>query len=114
SKDAAERFGLREGIAVAAGGADTQCALLGAGAIAAGQAGLVAGPSAPGTSAPVEIVSARAIVDPDGLLWTECHVVPDRWVVESNAGPLGESLEWAAGVLFADAAQPRARLFADA
>ena len=105
----AERLGLRAGIAVAAGGADTQCALLGAGAVAPGQAGLVAG-----TSAPVQIVTERAIVDPDALAWTECHLAPGRFVVESNAGPLGESLAWAAQLLFADAAQPMARLFAEA
>ena len=107
--DVAERLGLRAGIAVAAGGADTQCALLGAGATRAGQAGLVCG-----TSAPIQIVCESPLVDPDGLAWTECHVVPGRWVVESNAGPLGEAIEWTAALLFADAARPVTRLFAEA
>lgn len=107
--DAANDLGLRAGIAVAVGGADTQCGLLGSGAIFAGAAGIVAG-----TSAPVQFVCDRAVVDPHGRAWTECHVVPDHWVVESNAGPLGEALDWAAALLFADAAQPCARLLAEA
>jgi autoinducer 2 (AI-2) kinase len=107
--EAARALGLRAGIAVAAGGADTQCALLGAGAIEAGAAGVVAG-----TSAPVQLVCARPLVDPEARAWTQCHVAPERWVVESNAGPIGEALEWTAGLLFADAPQPVARLFAEA
>lgn len=107
--EAAGALGLRAGLAVAAGGADTQCALLGAGAIAAGAAGLVTG-----TSAPVQLVCERAIVDPEARVWTERHVVPDRWVLESNAGPLGEALDWAAGMLFPGAPRPIARLFAEA
>jgi len=109
ASDAAARFGLRAGIAVAAGGADTQCALLGAAVTEAGRAGVVAG-----TSAPVQIVCDRPALDPAAQVWTERHVVPGRFVVESNAGPLGEALEWCAGLLFADAARPVARLFAEA
>lgn len=107
--EGAAALGLRAGIAVAAGGADTQCALLGAGAIDAGAAGLVTG-----TSAPVQLVCERAIVDPEARVWTERHVVPGRWVLESNAGPLGEALDWAAGMLFPGARRPVARLFAEA
>lgn len=109
SSQAAARFGLRAGIAVAVGGADTQCALLGATVTEAGRAGVVAG-----TSAPVQIVCDRPALDPAGQVWTERHVVPGRFVIESNAGPLGEALEWCAGLLFADAARPVARLFAEA
>ena len=107
--DAASDLGLPAGIAVAVGGADTQCGLLGSGATFAGAAGIVAG-----TSAPVQLVCDRAVVDPAGRAWTECHLVPGRWVVESNAGPIGEALDWAAALLFADAAQPCTRLFAEA
>jgi autoinducer 2 (AI-2) kinase len=107
--EAARELGLRAGIAVAAGGADTQCGLLGAGAVAGGAAGVVAG-----TSAPVQMVSERAVFDPETRAWTECHVVPGRWVVESNAGPIGEALDWSAALLFPDAPQPTARLFAEA
>jgi autoinducer 2 (AI-2) kinase len=109
SSDAARDLGLRAGIAVAVGGADTQCALLGLGATFAGAAGIVAG-----TSAPVQLVCDRAVIDPAARAWTQCHLVPGRWLVESNAGPLGEALEWAAALLFADAAQPCTRLLAEA
>jgi len=107
--DAASDLGLHAGLAVAIGGADTQCGLVGIGATFAGAAGLVAG-----TSAPVQLVCDRAILDPAARAWTECHLVPGRWLVESNAGPIGEALDWAAALLFADAAQPCTRLLAEA
>ena len=106
---AADDLGLRAGIAVATGGADTQCGLVGIGATFPGAAGLVAG-----TSAPVQLVCDRPVIDPSARAWTECHVIPGRWLVESNAGPIGEALDWAAALLFADAAQPCTRLLAEA
>src|SRR5207247_10626148 len=33
-------------------------------------------------------------IDPAGRLWTSCHVVPDRWVLESNAGDTGGAYRW--------------------
>jgi len=107
--EAAAALGLRAGIAVAAGGADTQCALLGAGALAPGTAGVVAG-----SSVPVQLVQERPLVDPGGRAWTECHLTPGLWVLESNAGPIGEALDWTAGLLFPDAPRPTARLLAEA
>jgi autoinducer 2 (AI-2) kinase len=107
--DAAGALGLRAATPVAVGGADTQCGLLGLGAVDAGDVGIVAG-----TSVPLQLVMERVAVDGDGRSWTECHVVPDRWLVESNAGALGEALAWTAGLLFAEAADPIARLLAEA
>src|SRR5659263_123054 len=43
SKAAASQMGLIEGIPIAAAGADTQCGLLGAGAVSAGDIGVIAG-----------------------------------------------------------------------
>ncbi len=102
-------LGLSPGIPVAVGGADTQCALLGLGVTEPGDLGIVAG-----TTAPLQAVADRPATDPDGRLWTGLHVLPDRWVLESNGGPLGEPLEWLAHLLFPDSPHPVARLIAEA
>lgn len=107
--EAAEALGLRAGTPVAVGAADTQCGLLGAGALARGAIGIVTG-----TTAAVQLVSDRPLLDPDARLWSGCHALPDRFVVESNAGPVGDALAWLGGLLFPDAPQPAARLFAEA
>jgi L-ribulose-5-phosphate 4-epimerase len=109
SEEAAERLGLAPGTPVAVGGADTQCGLLGLGALEPGTAGIVAG-----TSVPVQVVVDRPVLDPSARAWIECHLAADRWLVECNAGPLGEALEWTAGALFADAPAPVTRLLAEA
>ncbi len=106
---AADELGLSPGIPVAVGGADTQCALLGLGALRPGEVALIAG-----TTAPVQMVVDRPILDPDRRLWTGLHALPDRWVVESNAGAMGEPLEWLAGLLYPDSPRPVARLMAEA
>jgi autoinducer 2 (AI-2) kinase len=109
ARPAARALGLRAGTPVAVGGADTQCGLLGVGALRPGAAGVIAG-----TSVPVQLVTAAPRFDPEARTWTECHVVPGCWLVESNAGPLGEALAWTAHALFAEAADPTARLLAEA
>src|SRR2546425_10097629 len=40
------------------------------------------------------MVTAAPVIDPAGRLWTSCHVVPDRWVLESNAGDTGGAYRW--------------------
>ncbi len=106
---AAADLGLAPGIPVAVGGADTQCALLALGATGPGDVGIVAG-----TTGPVQGVADRPLLDPEGRLWTRPHLLPDRWVVESNAGPLGEALDWLAGLLFPESPRPTARLVGEA
>ncbi len=86
---AAAATGLREGTPVVAGGGDTQCALLACGAIEPGDAGIVAG-----TTAPVQSVAARPDADTAGGTWTSVHAAPGRWVHESNAGAAGFLLRW--------------------
>lgn len=87
--EAAKATGLAAGTPVYMGGADTQCALLGAGALRAGATAATLG-----TTTPVQTVGERATFDPDGNLWAGCHVVPDRWVLESNAGDTGNAFLW--------------------
>ena len=108
-RKAAEHLGLAVGTAVGLGGGDTQCGLLGAGAIAAGDVASIAG-----TTAPVQVVTSKPTVDDRGRLWSGHHVVPGRWVLESNGGPMGETLSWFARVLFPESRQPELRLLAEA
>lgn len=106
---AAADLGLASGIPVAVGGADTQCALLAIGAVGPGDVGIVAG-----TTGPVQGVADSPVLDPEGRLWTRPHLMPDRWVVESNGGPLGDALDWLAELLFPDSPRPAARLIGEA
>jgi sugar (pentulose or hexulose) kinase len=86
---AAAATGLLEGTPVFAGGADTQCSLLGAGAIEAGDTAVILG-----TTCPIQAVMATPTLDPAGNLWAGCHVVPDRWVLEANVGGCGDAYQW--------------------
>jgi autoinducer 2 (AI-2) kinase len=106
---AAHDLGLAPGTPVALGGGDTQCGLLGCGARAAGDVAIVAG-----TTAPVQQVLAGPAIDPEARLWSGLHVAPEHWVVESNAGPVGEALDWLAHLLYRDSEAPVAELLADA
>lgn len=90
---AADALGLRPGTPVAVGGADTQCAALGAGGTMPRTAAITAG-----TTAPVQLFTDRPVIDPEVRVWASQHLVPGRWLVESNAGPSGEVLDWAARV----------------
>ncbi len=106
---AAASLGLLAGTPVVAGGGDTQCGLLGAGAIVPGQAAAILG-----TSAPVQVVLDRPHLDPRQRLRTGCHVVPGLWVLESNGGLMGEALEWMARLFYPGAARAVARFIAEA
>ncbi len=109
SAGAAAHLGLNAGVLVAMGGADTQCSLLGAGVIAPGECAVVAG-----TTAPVQVVLAQPTYDPTGKSLGSYHVVPQRWVLESNGGAMGDSLSLMARMLFPDAPDPELRLLAEA
>jgi autoinducer 2 (AI-2) kinase len=91
------------------GGADTQCSLLGGGVIAPGESAVVAG-----TTAPVQVVLAQPAYDPSGKSLGSYHIVPNRWVLESNGGGMGFSLSLMARILFPEAPEPELRLLAEA
>lgn len=95
---AASHLGVAAGTPMFAGGADTQCSALGAGAVARGDVAVTFG-----TTTPVQMVTDRPILDPAENLWAGCHVVPDRWVLESNAGSTGDGYEWLLDLLVGDA-----------
>ncbi|HVN88048.1 MAG TPA: FGGY-family carbohydrate kinase [Candidatus Binatia bacterium] len=103
TRTAAEQCGLLTGTPVLMGGADTQCSLLGAGAIEAGDTAATLG-----TTTPVQMVTAAPEFDPAGNLWAGCHVVPDRWVLESNVGDTGDAYNWLLELVAGDR-EPAAR-----
>ncbi|MEM3594226.1 MAG: FGGY family carbohydrate kinase [Candidatus Jordarchaeaceae archaeon] len=89
TSEASALTGLKKGTPVVVGGADTQCAMVAAGAIDEGQICTIAG-----TTAPIQMTVSKPIIDSDRRIWTGCHVVPKMWVVESNMGIMGRVLEW--------------------
>lgn len=109
SKAAASQMGLIEGIPIAAAGADTQCGLLGAGAVSAGDLGVIAG-----TTMPVQLVTDRPMLDGEGKLWSGLHVIPGLYVLESNGLATGQVVEWFAEIVYAEYEDPVMVLFCEA
>jgi len=99
--EAAEALGLAPGTPVAVGGADTPCALLGAGVTAPGGLGAVLG-----STAPLQQVLGAPCEGEVAHLWQSPHALHDRWVLESNAGGVGEAAEWMGTALFAGRDHP--------
>lgn len=95
SGQVAEQTGLAPGTLVAVGGADTQCGLLGMRVRGEGQVGIVAG-----WSAAIQMVTDNLIVDPSGRIWSSCHMLPGKWVLESNAAEAGGAYAWLNQILF--------------
>ena len=109
TREAAANLGLVPGLPVSIGGPDTQCGLLGSRVVKAGQIGVIAG-----TTTPVQMVVDKLVLDPKMRIWSGMHVVPGLFVLESNAGQMGATLEWIANLTHADAPNPVARLVAEA
>ena len=86
--EAAEQTGLRAGTPVAAGGADTQLGLLGAG-VRAGEFTVLAGTFWQNT-----ILTTRPLIDPQARLRTLCHVTPGEWMLEGIGFYCGMAMRW--------------------
>lgn len=99
--EAGAHLGLDEGTPIAAGGADTQSGLLGMGVLEEGGIGLIAG-----STLPIQQVTTRPVLDPEGGLWTLAHLVDGLFVLESNGMLAGSALEWFAGILYRDYYRP--------
>jgi sugar (pentulose or hexulose) kinase len=93
-KEAAEHLGLRAGLPVAAGAADTAAAQLGGGLLRPGPVQLTVGTGA-------QIVAPKSSPEPDPHGRTHLYraAVPDLWYAMSAIQNAGLALEWARGVL---------------
>src|SRR5262249_44489726 len=89
SAQAAAATGIPEGTPVFAGGPDTESALLGSGVDDTRQIGAVLG-----TTTPAQEGVRSPILHADCKLWASPHVVPERWVLESNGGDTGSPYRW--------------------
>jgi len=85
---AAEQTGLRPGIPVVAGGADTQLGLLGAG-VRSGEFTVVAGTFWQNT-----VLVDKPLIDPGARLRTLCHVTPGEWMLEGIGFYCGMAMRW--------------------
>ena len=94
SANRARELGVPEATPVHVGGADTQCAMVGMGAVEAGDMAVTLG-----TTTPIQLVCGEPLLDPAENLWAGCHVMADRWVLEANAGSTGDAWEWFLGLL---------------
>ncbi|MEA4811254.1 MAG: FGGY-family carbohydrate kinase [Anaerolineaceae bacterium] len=107
--DAAKHLGLKEGLLVAAGGADTQAGLLGMGIYESDKLGIVAG-----STTPVVLTSNQVFIDPQRRTWASLTLIPGQYICESNAGSMGSALELFAKMLYADSHNPLFALNQDA
>ncbi|HEY82757.1 MAG TPA: hypothetical protein G4O01_05645 [Dehalococcoidia bacterium] len=92
---AAAQTGLSQGTPVVQGAPDTHCGLLSLGIKEQGQVGIILG-----WSAPVQMATEQVILDPEGRIWTGCHLFPQRWLLESNAGEAGNAYRWLKEIIF--------------
>jgi len=89
SSDVAKKMNLKQGIPVVMGGGDTHLGLLACSGLNDGDIGVVAG-----TSTPIMMVLSKPVVDEKKRIWTGCHVLKDKWVLEGNAQMGGLSYQW--------------------
>ena len=92
---ASSHFDLPEGIPVVVAAADTQAGLLGLGTAEPGQVGIVAG-----WSTPLQLVTDGPVLSPEGRTWAGCFPAAGRWVLESSAGPVGNTYRWLRDTLY--------------
>jgi autoinducer 2 (AI-2) kinase len=81
--------GLAAGTPVITAGADTQLALLGAGAVVPGTCTIIGG-----TFWQTTIVLDRPLIDPEFRLRTLCHALPGQWMVEGIGFYHGFVMRW--------------------
>lgn len=90
---AAETFGLPAGTPVVPAGADTQCAALGMGVVAPGDAAVVAG-----STMIAEQVTEAPVLDDRRRLWTSPGAA-GGWVLEAHCGESGAPIDWLCSIM---------------
>ncbi|MAF85315.1 MAG: hypothetical protein CL875_02360 [Dehalococcoidales bacterium] len=95
TRQAADETDIAEGTSVAQGAPDTHCALIGLGIKDGGQAGVILG-----WSAPVQIATDKPVFDPGARIWTGCHPLRARWILESSTGEAGNAYHWLKEMIF--------------
>ena len=93
--EASAFLGIRAGVPVVMGTADTQAGLLGLGMTEPGQAGIVAG-----WSAPLQLVTESPVFHLERRTWVECFPLRNRWVLESSAGATGHAFRWVRDTMY--------------
>ena len=97
--------GIPTGTPVVVAGADSQCALIGTGALDAGAAGIVAG-----WSATVQLLVSQPVLSEHMTTWSGCFQIPGLWTVESSAGDAGNAYRWLSSTLFDPTESPFDRM----
>ena len=87
--EGAAASGLRAGTPLAAGAGDQAAAALGSGAVTPGMLSITLG-----TSAAVQLATAVAVPDPDGVFQTFCHALPGTWQLMAGVLSGGGSFDW--------------------
>jgi autoinducer 2 (AI-2) kinase len=87
--EASRQTGLREGTPVVQGGADTQLALVGIGAVESNNTTTIGG-----TFWQQTIVTPKPLIDPNARLRTLCHALPDLWMTEGIGFLCGLTTRW--------------------
>ncbi|NQW16222.1 MAG: FGGY-family carbohydrate kinase [Chloroflexi bacterium] len=90
-------LGITPGTPVINCGPDTQVALAGLDTTLPGDTAIVAG-----WSCVVQSVTDSLVRDAERRMWNGRHVLPDRWVLESNVSVTGGAYQWLIELLYGD------------
>jgi len=89
TKEAARATGLKASTPVVYGGGDSHCALVGLGVVGSGEAGLLLG-----TNSTLRVSFRGFVRCPEHTVWTQQHVVPDRYTVSASSMAGSSVLSW--------------------
>ncbi|NHI94089.1 MAG: hypothetical protein EAX96_16485 [Candidatus Lokiarchaeota archaeon] len=95
TKDASKITGLSTDTIVSVGGADSQCGLVGMNLSNNLDTGVIAG-----STTPLQMILDRPLIDEKQRMWTNCHMIENKWVLESNSGKTGEVYKWLRNIFF--------------